>query len=542
MSSPGPSALSPGPSATPPPPLLRQHSGKNEKSEDVYMVRSLAIIEGNTVKYEEVLHELFNGINRTAEGKFYDLFAYSSTVVLNENTPVGENNNYATRITIPSQLYPKDNISAKQNYTDVTSIKDYFNKRESLKKNNKIDKLKKTWLGSPSLIFKYVNREILSKYFKDTIINIIFWITMFHTLKNYLEYEKENEVKYCDKYPDLKDKLNKIQEAKTINGANPHEKFATNFGDCISRILSAEAQLNANNEKNETNYYQRSNEMFSFFFPWDLHGIERGAVPDEEFVKFYHDIKRSREKTIGELEFIFKNGGVKFEKNPDMDNYYVSEKNDDKSAEIIEIINDIITLILNNNFEEINKTVVTNKYTYTLFLIAKYILSARCNQPQYAKNQYKLTHPDDTDIFFLFIREIIILMKEPVRIYEYVLQPDKLFKMIETDSYSRTSPFYLFEQELGKNTVVMSNMQLDPATTNSYTIPKQEAQIKSIRSKLNAVALNAPLARALSVIPNVFSFGQMGKGRTKKKRLNKKLSKRKRKFSSRIKNQNTHKK
>jgi len=107
-----------------------------------------------------------------------------------------------------------------------------------------------------------------------------------------------------------------------------------------------------------------------------------------------------------------------------------------------------------------------NNYNYTYFLLAKYITLGECDV---VKDDYKISdilNVSDKDRILHLIDAIIEIMNNKLNIYEYQLENENNFTMKSTtneDTYDRSTPFVLFEQEQDSNNhtnVFISDLQL----------------------------------------------------------------------------------
>ena len=318
-------------------------------------------------------------------------------------------------------------------------------------------------MGSISIIYSYKNRNILKKYTKnDPIINLFFWITSFNSTKcirNFMS-RKNTKESYCNKYSLLKKFCRNPNEYQIRGTYYDHlrineditYKFITNFKDAIERIKKEDEALKIINIYNQTNYFQRYNETFTYFFPWDLEGIEIGTRSVEEIQQILKELTSHKKMTIENLYIIY---------------------NDPNK---ILIINDIMYNILNDNLSNIKNSIDNSAYTTTHFLLSKFLLLYKCD---IVNNIYKLnnTHNMKTNINNLIL-EIIDILVQPLEIYEYVLQEDDTFEMICTGFYTiedelintnliRKSNFCLFEQKSNKKTKITEVFKSDKQLNNS---------------------------------------------------------------------------
>ena len=465
--------------------MLRAFSGIDvnpETEENYMMVRSITMDEDGNLQTDVFLKEIFEGLITFSSGFVAEIFGHPSTIVLEENAS----------ITIASQIYERDYSNDKTSYEGVSTIEEYFKRRkELLESENK--KAKITWLGAPSVVFSYKNRNELKQYLNNNpVINLFFWITSFNSSKcivNYSANAKKNKIQYCDKYESVKrycKDRNEYQIHKTYNDImNPDEdkkeKYITSFEEVIEVILNEERAVKQYNREFGKEDFQRYNELFTYFFPWDIDGIERGSISYEKFEDLVNKVSICREKTKEDL---------------------IQIKED---TNLIHNMN-ILIKALKQQHSKRTKILLNNNYNYTYFLLAKYITLGECDVIKNVskKGGSKKAHskkggrskkggsktarsktassktarsktsntldPSDKDRIINLINAIISIMNNELNIYEYQLEDTNNFTMKsitknknDEDTYNRTTPFVLFEQEQDKNNhtrVFKSELQL----------------------------------------------------------------------------------
>jgi hypothetical protein len=425
--------------------LLRAFSGIDvnpETKENYMMVRSITMDEDGNLQTDAFLKEIFEGFITFSTGFVAEIFGHPSTIVLEENAS----------ITIASQIYERDYSNDKTSYEGVSTIEEYFKRRkELLESENK--KAKITWLGAPSVVFSYKNRNELKQYLNNNpVINLFFWITSFNSSKcivNYSVNAKKNKIQYCDKYEKIKQfckNRNEYQIHKTYYDImNPNEdtveKYITSFEKIIEILLKEEKAVKEYNEVYDKTDFQRYNELFTYFFPWDIDGIERGGISNEKFEDLLKKINDYREKTKEDL---------------------IQIKED---TNLIHNMN-ILIKTLKQQHSKRTKNLSNNNYNYTYFLLAKYITLGECDVVKDDNKKSDILNTSDKDRILLLIDAIIEIMNNKLNIYEYQLENTNNFTMKSTtneDTYDRSTPFVLFEQEQDSNNhtnVFISDLQL----------------------------------------------------------------------------------
>jgi hypothetical protein len=267
--------------------LLREYSGIDvdpETKENYMMVRCISMDEEGNLESDIFLKEIFEGFITFSTGYVVEIFGHPSTIILENNAS----------ITIASQIYERDYSINKDSYKDVSTIEEYFATRKQLIESEKQRSII-TWLGAPSVVFTYKYRNILKQYVNNNpVINLFFWITSFNSsrcIRNYSVNAKKNKIKYCDKYAEIKrfcKDRNEYQIHKTYYDImHPNEdmleKYITSFEKIIEILLKEEKAVKEYNEVYVKKDFQRYNELFTYFFPWDIDGIERGLISNEKF-------------------------------------------------------------------------------------------------------------------------------------------------------------------------------------------------------------------------------------------------------------------
>jgi hypothetical protein len=415
------------------PKMFRQESGiaiEPDIGEEYYLIRSIAVDndspQGNMI-LDTFLMELFQGINTT---NMFELFGHPSTLLCDN-----------TSIVMASQIYERVFTTTKKEYADIKTISEYFTKRNELKEGSR---RQITWLGKPSMVFNYKNRNRIKQYLNNnTVINLFFWITSFNSSRCIYNFSKEQD-SYCDKYKDLKKYCNtheyqahdtflSYKERKegsqgTRSGDN---KFLTNFSDVIVRIREEDKAIDeyntTHNDEGKSPVYQRYNEVFTYFFPWDISGIEIGLTSTRELNTLLTQLQASRMNTIEDIRKMI-----------------AHEK-------LISTLNVLISLILTSRIEATHAFVIEYlEGNYTFFLIAKLLLLSICD----IEEGISILKEDSKENILLLLQELIKILSDPLILYEYKKQ-DSTNKFIMTEvgiyeediTYVRVSDFILLEQE-----------------------------------------------------------------------------------------------
>ena len=448
--------------------IFRNQSGIDAdipNRDDYKMIRSVTMSAQGKLNIKGFIDEVFTGLINATWGKI-EYYGFPSTLVLDNHSVV-----------MASQIYDREFKTQNESheYDNINTYEKYFLKRRQ------IAEPKITWLGAPSVVFSYKNRNILKPYLNNSnIINLMFWITSFNSSTCIADFSsnrepKDNLLLYCDKYKDLKTFCKRWQKQNTYYNyynnnlkIHPREdqlkgKFLTDFESCFERIQQEDYSLGLYNDEHGTNYYQRYNELFTYFYPWDIEGVEIGNIEESELLKLLKEIYDKRMNTLTELRNIIMH-----------DQHNVIHK-------LNNIIHDITKT--DNYVEIILRKISTHEINYTLFLIAKILVLSQCNlEVKIINRKFELNERHREDIIGL-IENIIFIMSQPLKLYEYQLI-DKTFIMQEVGIYNptvssinRKSKFVLFEQhedDITKITnIYISNKQL---VTNDELINIEEEE------------------------------------------------------------------
>jgi hypothetical protein len=310
---------------------------------------------------------------------------------------------------------------------------------------------------------------------ENLVINLFFWITSFNSSTCIRDFTRETSgISYCDKYAELKkycaDTL-KYRIHKTyfewINNFTLNEsKFITDFESAVERIHLEDEALKVFNNTiiNNKKYYQRYNEVFTLFFPWDVEGIEIGTIPKGELTAFVDEYITKRTVMIRDFESIL---------------------SDDNK---ITTMNNLTQIILLNDGNEIQKYLNNENLSYTFFLLTKYILLSNCDIVELINTNYKI-NVDHLSSINQLISVIISILSQPLKFFEYKLNDDDFtFQLVEVElNNDRHSEFVLFEQEKNETTnithVYKSNKKLTINYGGSRKIFKKKLQNNRKKTK-----------------------------------------------------------
>ena len=390
--------------------LERQISGLHvNPSLNLKMVRSITSTRG-TVEIDTALKEIFTGRIEIG-GKKLELFGMPSTVIMD-----------GINVVIASQVYSREHNNLHEEYTGITTYNEYYTKRNELgTKDNKI-----TWLGSPSFVFSYENRKVFKKILGNTCISMIFDIASYSSTACIKEAHLEllSGDNYCNKFEELKTLCNNKTKFRTHpTVAHPtreqmSEKFITSFEGIKEALI----------EEQSVTPFQRYNELLSYFFPWDVIGIEVGGMSKDKTDELYNKFMSYKSSFITDLTS------------------YFNQNDEDLTAIIIETNMKILNGELNNIDDSI-------------FILVKFIMTCDCMVTEYSI--IERIHKIRESIYL-----ILNILKSPITIYEYGrLSINDNYRLIPIDYYVnytyRTTNFELFEQNEDEATKFI---KITPAT------------------------------------------------------------------------------
>jgi len=381
--------------------IERQVSGLHvDPSLNLKMVRSITSTKG-VVEIDTALNEIFTG-RISIGGKKLELFGMPSTVIMDN-----------INVVIASQIYSREHNNLHAEYTGITTYDEYYAKRTELGARD----AKITWLGSPSFVFSYENRKKFKDIFGNTCISMIFDIASYSStacIKD-AHLEQLTGIEYCNKFQKLKELCNNKAKFRT------HPTFAHPTKELMADkfITSFEGIRDALIEEQSATPFQRYNELLSYFFPWDVVGIEVGGMSREKTDDLYNKFMVYKNTFITDLTSFF------------------AKSDEDLAA----IINETNRKILNGELNDIDNSI---------FILVKFIMTCDCMVTEYniIERIYKIKEA-------IFV--ILDLLKLPITIYEYGrLSTDDNYSLIPIDytlNYAyRTTEFELFEQDEDETT------------------------------------------------------------------------------------------
>jgi hypothetical protein len=401
---------------------------------EFHIIRSIVMDADGYLNIDSFINEIFGGYFNPS----IEYIGLPSTIVLN-----GGNVIMASQIfDRPFEQDFKDGI-----YSHVSNIEEYFavRKTNALRNTGKFPIV--TWIGSPSVTFNYENRNILNDILGSSGLNLIFWLTSFNSTACIVKADV-SKYKYCNRFHKIKKLCNNKSDYQIhdtySNYMSKNNKFITNFEDAIHAIAEEKEAIDKYNEEHASDCYQRYNEMVTYFFPWDINGIEIGMTNP-------NNTKRLADSLL-------------FERNKFSDRYQqlVETKDVDELKEYFNIlIKDYIKL---QNKEEL----LSLGYHISDILFCRFLLYCKCGSSiSFSGEQLKNA--------LIFIMQ---KLKEPLEINEYIINPDTrsgtfimkgYYSGSENSLLARASDFSLFIQK--KNQINPKLTQVIPTTVpffNSY--------------------------------------------------------------------------
>ena len=465
--------------------LERQQSGINidyPENDNFKIIRSIVMTKDGKLQLDMYLKEIFSGFFKPQ----IEYVGFPSTIMLDPGNVV-----------MASQIFDRPfhaDYKTHGNYRGVRNIEEYFAKRNELSLARGEPKPVVTWIGSPSIIFDYTNRIQLRNILGKTGLNMIFWLTSFNSSGCITHANLgDPSLKYCDKVKAIKKTCNNKQKYQIHSTYSSYmaenNKFITNFEDAVRSIKVEEEAIDEYNLKNHTNFYQRYNELLTYFFPWDISGIELGKT----------DLDNLKETV-------------------DMTNHYreVLSENYSKLLLSFPIKKDLV-----NHFKRMVRhyldvadldLLLSPPYNYKTheLLFCKFLLYCLCGNIKFTAEQIE----QSLDL-------IINFLNEPLKVYEYVMHEDirkgeffyKGDYINNDDILIRQTPFSLFVQELDPATKITRVVPIDvpffePAPVRG---PLRAYKKKSTQRYVNMPAPEPPIPfrspKPLGPLPP-FPFGE----------------------------------
>ena len=397
---------------------------------DVYLVRSLVINNENSVNIESSLRELCGGrLSKTIE-----YYGTPSTIVVDNSNVI-----------IASQTIDKEASSLLKPVKDeIVDFETFHLTRQKILAAHK-KKTSIAWTGCPSLDYGYTNRAKMHGFAGNTCLTMLFWLTSFKSTDC---IKAITHGSFCKKMEKIKtlcfDRY--YQCHGTFSDFHTTQKeFVTNFDDAFNAINKERDAIIEYNKTNNTMLFQRYNELLTYFYPWDLIGVEIGcshpAIINTLFVK----LKKKRKKFIDAYNKLLddrvemKNFLIGFEK--------FAHTRLDKVVDI--------SIDFNEDFDKSPK-----------YILAKFFMECECS---FIAN----FTPLNLDIAISVIRVIIELLQQPLVVFEYTLNDNLTFSMIskgapkDDEIITRESMFWFFDQFQSltdsisnkKDLIVLSNVQ-----------------------------------------------------------------------------------
>jgi hypothetical protein len=255
------------------------------------------------------------------------------------------------------------------------------------------------WLGAPSIIYD-VN---LRKQTLGVDLDFIFDVTTFMSTNCVSANNSGNkDLNFCSTIDSLTEVCNddkyRTHEAKSLK--QPH--FVTDFNTVKKRIMKE--QLAFEKDKSEEPY-QRYNEILSYYFPWEIFGVEVGGRKNDA-KSFYDKIIVERKKLSEYFETI-------------------------NHKKILELTNDLQYEISNPWFDSNNAD----------YLLVKYLKLYVCKKGMITE-----------DFMLKVITDIMAELNKPVKYYEYGRKSEQeTFTLFERKTPTRSTKFEVFTQTADTN-------------------------------------------------------------------------------------------
>jgi hypothetical protein len=417
-------------------PLTRQSSVKkkdrndlqnkqNNTTPDVNMIRSIVYRENGCTLITAV-DEIFKG-----RMEYFEIKGHPSTIILPN-----------TNVIIASQIYLREfyNQVTKEIYTkeNLKTYDDYYNI-----KHNKLpdkEKYKITWLGCPSIIFNYNNRNLLNVDKCNAAPDIFFNLSSFNSttcikeFTNIINLTDDNIDQFYTLEQLCKDPI-KYNKHYSFQG---NSTFKTNFDDIQQDIKLEQNKADEFYKKldiRNTHGLQRYNETFSYFYPWDIVGIEVGAF-DTSIYLLLKDIIEIKIKNFIDGINIILNDNIAFEL---FHHIYANNTNIHfKKEKFIDDITNILSLINHDNDNNnLIKQLNLSESNDIFYLLKKYIYSSSGIS----------TIEKDTVRKILNQINYVLNSQKNIKLFEYKYnETTKFYELVELTNNERTSHFYLYEQ------------------------------------------------------------------------------------------------
>jgi len=222
-----------------------------------------------------------------------------------------------TNIIIASQIYPGKYASVKHGIT-ATTLSEYYEQIQTTAIKKDI-----SWLGFPSMVFSYNNRNTIKEKIRSTFedymstcVSFLFGPFSFHTTEVISDIgKKEIESQSFLTAQDKHRKFRELTKEVDIHGMVPWERELLSktpisplttieeARDCMINEQSAMdiLQTFACHGGEPTKGFIRYNEVWSFFYPWDICGIETGLIPTEMCMDLLSQLNKAKDTFLSDL-------------------------------------------------------------------------------------------------------------------------------------------------------------------------------------------------------------------------------------------------
>jgi len=370
------------------------------------MMRSVTSTKG-PIEIQKAIDELFSG-RIDIGNKSVELLAQPSTVVIDGLTIVLASQIYSRNFTSTTDGKPPQ----KTHFKGVTRYDEFYKIRRPLNKHVPGDL---TWLGAPSFVFSYANRQLFKEVIGRTCVNIVFDVTSFNSTSCIKDAHLDTYLKgaYCDRLELMKTFCNDKKKYRThstfrhgVNNPKTRlKKFITNFKDVEHELRAEQVVVNRTPSAHGV---QRYNEMLSYFYPWDLVGIEIGGIAFNRTLELLDAFETAKETFVAAIKRLM--------------------KKDD--ADLRQTIKEVGQNIKRGEIKNIDDSA---------FIFTKFLLSCECVSGTKAMTVSQIRSCVDV---------ILKLLETPLILYEYGrLTPSDGYRLLPLPrSNMRRTRFELYEQ------------------------------------------------------------------------------------------------
>jgi len=360
----------------------------------ITFVRSLSSKTNDKViaNIDQIINEIFRG-RIDVKGETIELFGMPSTAITDN-----------ANVAMASQIYSRGHD--EDVYKNTHTYSAFYSKRA---KNSAADGLI-SWIGCPSIVFSYKSRIRFKEIIPTTCVNMLFSLAPFGSTKcvidQHLKSLKGN--KYCTRSNKVRVKCAEPYYRKHGSYSRRASGLVTTLKKTAEILKNEQDELNVKHGKNTAQFY---NEMLSYFFPWDVVGIEIGGMKSKTPSKLLSELNKHRQVFIKKL----------------------TQLNKKSDQELSNKVNACKINIKNNNIADIDNA---------LFIFTKFIVLCECGAKGVTFTAQDLKRTAGV---------ILDIMNEPLKLFEYgrKSQTDQfLFRELpKSKRMQRKHPFELFVRQ-----------------------------------------------------------------------------------------------